>query len=340
MAILPNETILQIVKSLIPSSPPVAFAASHPVTQTLISFTLVSTLTSVDARRLLLKHCLYIDSEERLEKLLSLKRQSLIDLTTAAPNGLFLAPFPPSTEESYVRLDQHPNIIKNVALLLSDVREKLTRLVIDMPLRSLYPEDDSDHLRPILREAFAGLTALEEFCSTRDELYLDTKELRGSEPEVWSLWPQLRRLALYNPSLTNAEVWSGFKNCGSLTHLVVTRSDGLYEQVSDDPTLCNSLTQLRRVVVVNTEEEFAREIRRENPVMKNTFLGRLSSFQLSHNAALAHAEEFEDSPFCSAIYVPSNSDTSDMDIDVCQEFVRHHAIEGTLWDLVGVSFLN
>ncbi|KKZ64765.1 hypothetical protein EMCG_09343 [[Emmonsia] crescens] len=336
MPALPNEIILHIIKCLIPSSPPVAFAPWHLVTRTLISLTLVSSLTSRTAKHLLLKHCLYLDSEERLAKLISLRQQSLIDLTAASPEGLFLAPFPENSLDCL-------SIAQNVSLLLSDISGKLTRLVINMPLRCLWPEDDTYHVRSVLHEAFSSLTALEEFCSMQDELFLDTRE--HGQFRVWTTWPRLRCLALYNPCLNSVVFFESIRECSNLTHLVLTRADGLYYDAPADPAGYGSLAQLKRAIVVNTERALLRGMRMEDNLApaEDTLLGKLKSAWLSKNVGRACAEKPESDNFCMAVEVPIPPDLVEddqCDIQLCQKWVGARAIDGTLWDMSGTPFLS
>ncbi|KAG5288323.1 hypothetical protein I7I48_10531 [Histoplasma ohiense] len=335
---LPNELILHIIRCLIPSPPPVAFAAPHPVTKTLLNLTLVSRLTSGTAKGLLLKHCLYIESSDRLAKLIHLRERSLVDLTTAAPKGLFLSPFPQEN------LD-FPSIAQNVSLLLSDIKRTLTRLVINLPLRYLRPEYDEHLVRPVLREAFSGLTALEEFCSMQDELYLDTDE-HHLQPSVWPTWPQLRRLALYNACVDDATFVAGIKRCFNLTHLVLPRADGIFYQVPNDPVGFGALAKLKRVVVINTKRGFSHDLSFDedgHAAAKDTLLGRLRSAWLSHNVGQASVQMSEPDHFCVAVEVPippNLEQEGDSDISLCQEWVGNRAVDGTLWDVTGNPFLD
>jgi hypothetical protein len=69
------------------------------------------------------------------------------------------------------------------------------------------------------------------FCSVRDELFLDCFEhpLNADEPYVWSLWPKLRTLALYNADVGSERFWPGLARLGYLETLILTRCDGLEE---------------------------------------------------------------------------------------------------------------
>ncbi|EGE85676.1 hypothetical protein BDDG_08621 [Blastomyces dermatitidis ATCC 18188] len=341
MQALPNELILHVIRCLIPSSPPVVFKPQHPVTKSLLNLTLVSHITSGAAKHLLLRHCLYLDSEERLAKLMSLRQQSSVDLNAAGPEGLFLAPFPAQNLNC-------PSIVHNVSLLLSDISGTLARLVINLPLRFLYPEEDKNLLRPILREAFSHLTALEEFCSMQDELYLDTAlERRGPQPEVWQAWPRLRYLALYNPCVDSARFVAGIKCCSNLTHLVLTRPDGIFNDVADDQDGLGPLPRLEQVIIVNTERGFSRDRRfhdDEGTAPDDTLLRGLKSGWLSNNqVGRASAEMSESDYFCVAAEVPIPPDLvgeDDSDILACQGWVGSRALSGTLWDESGAPFLD
>lgn len=139
--------------------------------------------------------------------------------------SLYLRPFPlkhdPSSLDFPTSLD--------IEQLLKHLSPYLRRLLIDMPLRSLYPEDDALGVKRILRSAFTGLPALEAFCTVRDELYLSTKVIYPSdEPPVWTLWPKLRTLALYNPYV-DTEFLEYVKKLQHIETVVLTRSDFLEE---------------------------------------------------------------------------------------------------------------
>lgn len=195
---LPLEIIFQIIASLVRDRRNI-LRPSHPATKALLAFTLVCRATSLVPASLLRQHCVYIDNDRRLRELIY-----CVESTTARTpsplrpiTSLFFAPFSGSN------LNDQPSAIW-VCELFCLLHPGLARLVIDMPLRCLYPASDHLSVRKTLREAFSLLTSLREFVSVRDELYLDALEREwqqagpGTEVNVWSLWPRLRRLALYN----------------------------------------------------------------------------------------------------------------------------------------------
>ncbi len=93
----------------------------------------------------------------------------------------------------------------------------------------------------------------------RDELYLDCcdQPLNADEPYVWSLWPKLRTLALYNADVSSARFWLGLARLGCLETLVLTRSDGL-ESVDlkrEWRRHCGDEKRGLNVVLVNVQSE-------------------------------------------------------------------------------------
>ena len=106
------------------------------MTRTLISLNFVSKLTYQAAKKLLFGYCLHIDSDKLLYSLTNnitddiLSRQSW-HVRSALPVGLILSPFSDDSLE--------PTIVKQLDKLSSRI---CGSLVLDMPLRFLFPEDD------------------------------------------------------------------------------------------------------------------------------------------------------------------------------------------------------
>lgn len=328
MSRLPAEVILHIIECLIPSAHPVAFPPVHPVTQTLISLTLVCSLTRHTAKRLLLNHCLYLDSDKRMDLVLP---QLLTDdgKQQADPMGLFLAPFPGDNLEE-------PHVVKQVDQLSLHICDNLRRLVIDVPLRYLYPDEDVLGIRKIIRASFVRLTKLEEFCSVRDEMYCDTVE-DGLEPPVWSLWPRLKHLALYNQSVEWPAFLQALQQCPNLTHLVLTRPDGLTEGLDSALEGLKWWSFLKRVVIINTARDHEIQLKQREPDWPTSFLGYL--VQLQHTGgATSNILYQEIDPVLEYITVNVPGGREDDDIDLCQEFTHQHAVQGTLWSYPGSRY--
>ncbi|RGP80533.1 hypothetical protein FLONG3_1367 [Fusarium longipes] len=257
---LPVEIILLIIENLIPGSRPI-LPAWHVITQTLLNLTLVSKSIYPIASRLLWQNCLRIESKESLRSFLEFISQKNITgrmpCEAYGPTRLFLAPFrtphrrgsmsdsvngeapgeaielPRYSPVSPVcpELQDHDTAVavKRVLVRLAPV---LKGIIVDMPLRSLYPEDDSTGIRKYLREGFEALVNVEELVSINDELYLATKE-EYSEPEVWTLWPKLQRLALYNV-LVRPKLWKNMFQCPQLEMAVLSGPDAGYDWMSQE----------------------------------------------------------------------------------------------------------
>ena len=328
---LPAEIIIDIIHCLIPSSTPVAFGPSDPITRTLYNLTKTSRLTSFVAQQLLLKHCLYINTSERFWKVISPEHQALPNpaaRTASQPppsTGLFLSPIPYRNT-----LEDHLEITKSIDTLLYSLRWILTRLIIDLPLRSLYPEDDKYQVRPRLRAAFSSLTALEEFCSVQDELYISTMPWPFSdmapfvEPEVWSTWPRLRRLALYNVDVAGIKFLPNLEKCKNLTHLVLARADGLYEQLPEKSMhWYRNLPKLKRVALVDTKTAKDWEMRPD--AGEGTF-AKTMALASGHDVKSGHS-----GPLCTwySVEVPP---TAQDDIRACQDYLCRAAMNGSLWE--------
>lgn len=324
MAQLSTELILLTIESLIPSNPPVAYRPSDEVTKTLISCSLVCKGVSTTALRLLRAHCLFLDSFDRLELVASQQQpQSKI------PAGLFLSPFPDYSIDA-------PAVVRSIGLLFETFKAQLTRVVVDAPFRYMDSASDVNGVRTDLRRAFMGLTGMEEFCSVRDELYLRAE---WADPEVWCSWPCLARLALYNVDVTSPSFLAGFAKSQSLTHLVITRSDGLEELVeySDWQPL---MPRLRRVLIVNTRPGHLSRPPFDQQRWEGSFLERLWSANEERLTAASDSPGDALGDFLVRINVPVPVGREDEDIDVCQEWVRNRVIDGSLWNYPGSSIMT
>ncbi|KAK0122472.1 hypothetical protein ONS95_010704 [Cadophora gregata] len=222
---LPVEIQLSIIDAIAPADlPQIALPRNHPFTKTLVALTYTSRALQPHARRLLYTHCLYIHTPNRLRKLLRSIQESpqdvqkdLLDHATS----LYLRPYPVDGTIADV------GITNDVLLLMTTLAPRLRRLLVDIPFRSVYPDEDRLGVRPVLRNAFSNLPAVEEFCSVRDELYLELGASDG--PGVWSGWERLKTLVLYNVDMATAKFWKGLYLARGIETVVLTRADGLRE---------------------------------------------------------------------------------------------------------------
>lgn len=203
---LPVEVLDQIIQYIIPDANYLAYPSSHPTTKTLVSLITVSKATSHIAKLSLYTHCLYIDTPWRLDSLLTKSLStSNCPIPLARIDRLYISPFSGRTI-------RERKVVEQITELFTLLAPSLKRLIVDMPLRSHYPQEDvTEKLRPILRRGFERLVNLEEFSSVRDELFLayrDPAFEHVADPEddyelwkndiMFEKWTKLRYLSLYN----------------------------------------------------------------------------------------------------------------------------------------------
>ncbi|EKJ72432.1 hypothetical protein FPSE_07313 [Fusarium pseudograminearum CS3096] len=250
---LPPEVIMSIVESLIPEttshSRPI-FPASHLVTKTLLDLRLVSKAVYSIASRLLWQNCLRIESTKTLHLFCDfISRESVTGRMPCEAYGstrLFLAPFnSPSfclrwgnptdgearEEAINPSVDKYPpwfhalkdektaEAVKKVLITLAPV---LKAIIVDLPLKSLYHENYHP-VQNLLREGFEALVNVEELVSIYGELSWDIAWDR-SEPEIWTKWPKLQRLALHNVQ-NGPQLWKNMILCPELEMVVLPHAD-------------------------------------------------------------------------------------------------------------------
>jgi hypothetical protein len=200
---LPLELVLNIITCSLPK-PNVLIAPSHPITQLLLSFTLVCKETRRLANRYLLQHCVYLSHASRLSSYLltASTRPELRNIST-----LFLAPFGHNIETL-------PTMIC-LQDLFALTCITLKRLVIDISLESLHPYRG---LEGFFNRRLSKLNNLEEFVSVRDGLV-------NYDPPCWTHWKHLKRLAIYGQHVDD-EFWHDVATMSELETVVLTRVPG------------------------------------------------------------------------------------------------------------------
>lgn len=294
---LPLELVFNIITCSLPP-PSVILPRQHDVTKALLTWTLVCHETRRLANRYLRERCVYLDSSESLSAyLLAIKEEPELRGATA----LSLSPF------EYT-IDDLP-VSSWVRELFNYTCGTLRRLVIDIPLRSVYPEDDHLGVRRVLRNGFERLENLEEFVSTRDELYLEVAEDRR-HPAIWASWMKLKRLALYNVDLT----YFFFRDLACLEHLetlVLSRSDGNDESLNDWAEYFKLTDRPFKLLMVGSE--------RRRMIPDHLLSGRVKN-----------RAEVVDVPMIRSVWLHH---TVDFGVEECQKYLREHAENGTLWNL-------
>lgn len=366
----PTEVILLVVESLVPRNSDEIYPPSHLVTKSLLAFTRVCRATYPPASKLLLQFCLYIDSKSRaanfsaslksapLERIFSTHRRArlflqpfrsederggaLLPLVDAIEPDQEISPGASATSSASLSSDTYFStspladvptaiIVRDILLALAPM---LRSLVVDMPLRTLYPYYDRGGVRPILRQAFEALVHLEEFVSVRDELFLATDDER-SEPEVWATcWPKLRRLALYNPNMDSGDdIWVDMARLPHLELGVFTRADMHgFDGFGVKQEWVNAVVGTRRRAGSNSENQ------RGDP--RTISLVFVEDFHTSVDLpSSAHTPEELDPNHCMDIRVlriPEEeghmTPYGEPDpIATCQSWVKDRAVNGTLW---------
>lgn len=319
--VLPTELILRIIECLDVKNVLVLDTRKDVRAKSILAFTRVSRATYPVALRMLYRRCLWIDSSERLRLLLislEVHTSSIRPMTSTLPlvrlqdclHALFLAPFKRS-------LDDLPTA-HWIFELFAAMRHSLRRLAIDMPLRSLYPEDDHLNVRPKLRAAFEELTALEEFTSINDELFLSTQEERWTwnhESPVWSKWHSLKHLALYNIDLDN-EDFEMLPLLSRLRSLVLVRPDS-----SEPESWLSLLRKFKQPHLTIFEIDESRSTERSCG---------LGAVRLEYGSSLDLQSNVDLVPI-SVPYACACGDHPKEVVEVVKTWVKDRVIDGSLW---------
>ncbi|RAK86754.1 MFS general substrate transporter [Aspergillus costaricaensis CBS 115574] len=345
---LPPEIIQLIIESIIPPDPPVAYPDFSGEIDTLVNLTLVSRFTCQIARRLLINHCLLIDDEWLLGHLLECEPPELVN---RRPNDTG-AQVQKSTAAGLVLVLEEPDrppVARDIETLSFYLCHRLTRLVIDLPLRFYNPSIPELEVRPMLREAFKRLTLLEEFCSAADDLCLDTQKLpyiwetpsdqleeADYEPAVWSLWPRLRRLALCEVDVTSMQFIGGLRRCSNLTHLVLVAPSGLDRDVRSGWQSTDFLPSLERLLIADSADEFEMVNGKDHLGDDKGFVRQLFHCYKSRESGKQRSyfkdeESVEFDSLVKKIAFPvPNYRKGDDDI-ICHGWLLDASIDGTIW---------
>lgn len=318
---LPTELLEIIIDNVVSTHSNLAVPASDITTRTLYSCLTVSKSTFSRSLELLYRHCLYIDSPRQLQQLLQSYQPGCVapQLKLDSSTSMFLAPFSGDTI-------QEPEVIDNLHSLFDILGNYIKRMVIDMPLRSAYPDRrDGRELRVPLRNAFRRLMAMEEFTTIRDELYLSTTYPRNEvEHPVWSRWPNLKRLALYNVDISH-DLLLNVGRVRALQTLVLTRADGM----EDLETLRDALTPGTTIIIANVWDDHhphqRRWLRRAMDAKPNQRVVK-SDLQWSYTRDMAHAKAICVSE------IDLNGGFNASHIYDCQDWMKEEALSGRLWD--------
>ncbi|KAH7263001.1 hypothetical protein BKA59DRAFT_41982 [Fusarium tricinctum] len=233
---------------------------------------------------------------------------------------------------------QNLSLVEDVREVLFTLAPVLKTLVVDMPLRNLYREDDHHGIRKILREGFEALVDIEEIVSVRDELYLDSTG-GFEDPQVWIRWPKLKRMALYNVS-ADEELWQNMLLCPQLETAIFTRAD----DVEYDEYLINIKREWSRAWVTGTSRAATTNSgqgRYPGPEITIAFCNTAPELPNFDSYVSSWHTMDPENKICvltvptDTIYfgqTPRDHPWQNDPIGVSQEWVRNRALTGTLWE--------
>ncbi|KAF4981768.1 hypothetical protein FZEAL_2490 [Fusarium zealandicum] len=217
---LPLELILNIVHcSLPPGGPNQIVDISTPEAQLLVAWTQVSRATYKYATQLLREHCVYINTTSRLQRFLQCLSDSKdSEAASTLPSTTRLT----SVSSVYFGLDKDEMLYPELHLfkdLCSELGHSLRRLIIDIPFRKRLPQTwlDTD-CNAMFVKGLEQLPSVEEFVTTGGLPAIDF--WRHTSP-VCALWPNLSRVASFETSLTEEELWSNIATRRTLGTVVL-----------------------------------------------------------------------------------------------------------------------
>ena len=218
----------------------------------------------------------------------------------------------------------------------------LKRLIIDMPLRSLYPQHDMKSIRMVLRRAFKALVNMEEFVSIQDELYLDVSvDPNDDESLVWDTeWPKLRRLALYNTDLSlDQRMWRSMARLPYMEMAVFTDVDGIMDMDGNLIDIKMAWIQAVAATSAKSMDQILGDIRPFTFVCLDFISFGWSKLvpgwrELDPNNRIRVKEGIITKYDAEGMVVDPHSFTSVSDFRLNYERVRELAVQGRLWDAV------
>ncbi|QPC72129.1 hypothetical protein HYE68_002881 [Fusarium pseudograminearum] len=367
---LPPEVIMTIIESLIPENTshswPI-FPASHVITKTLLSLTLVSKAAYPIASRLLWQNCLRIESTKTLHLFCDfISRKSIVTgrmpCEAYGSTRLFLAPFNclpfrlparnpvdgEAREEAInpsVYKDLHPwrdalkdkkavEAVKKVLITLAPV---LKSIIVDMPFSSLFFQSEYP-LQKLLRKGLEAIVNVEDFVCITNQLHLPTKQ-DGSGSKVWTKWPKLQRLALHGVDIEpRFNLWKNIILCPQLEMAVFPRPEPSWNRLSEvnikndwSRAWTEATSQGQGAMSVKARTPYqGREITMafcECPARRPVFDNFINSWERLD----------PENRICITTVVlhhQYDSSSSVNDDIVCSTWMRNCALEGSLWDNV------
>ena len=305
---LPPELLLQVIDSGLPRNTQLILSANDIVTKTLLSWTVVSRATYAHASKQLRERCVYLDSSRRLANLLLCLPRVVPTLPLPLPlnhiTSMYLAPFGKT-------LDDQPTAMW-VRELFFAVSSSLTRLVVEMPFKTLDRMSDHLSVRNILREGFASLNKLQEFVSLGD---FPSLRIQDGQMDIWRHWPDIQRLAVFGAPLNARLFWVNIVSLRKLDTLVLAKAQHVLE------------TNMKKEYVEACDASLDRDI-------------KVMLMDVAYDVRDVESTDWEkydpeDRIVVQMFEVPTSYYGDESALEVVTSWVKRGAVQGTLWEWNG-----
>jgi hypothetical protein len=294
---LPIELVLNVINQILPKYTNVMLHPSHPITQTLLSFTLVCHATYRLAKRYLLQYCVHISSRSSLHSLLETMSR---DPTYRNIPSMHVTPFGDTTVDLPTA--------ESIGALLNYVGPCLKRLIIHLPFAdSTYRREWE--MSPAREEIYSRLSKL----SNMEELVIvGPPRAGGAFMRYLRGLPKLKRLALSRAWFYEfpQQLWKLLADIPALETLVLTSSMGM-EASNIKRRWFNNTDRPLKLLLVNAEKEW-RHYESFHTEDWNTIDPQKKMTIMTYNVPRLYPGEDAD--------------------ELCQEYVKAGAENGTLWD--------
>ncbi|KAH7475596.1 hypothetical protein FOMA001_g11468 [Fusarium oxysporum f. sp. matthiolae] len=219
-------------------------------------------------------------------------------------------------------------ILEDVLITLAPV---LKTLIVDMPLRDIDPWEDVIILKS-LRQGFEALVNVEELISVKDELYLGESAI--GQYQVFTKWPKLRRLCLYNV-IMEEQLWKDIASCPQLESAVFIRPEPYDDDLSDDDIKGE---WARAWATANPRDTKRDGLVYEGPKMTIAFCD-WPPYLPDFNSIIPHWQEVDPDNKISVLNVATHARYDRKarkrgPVASCQDWVRDHSLLGTIWSEV------
>lgn len=334
---MPLELVLNIITQSVPTQEGI-LPPSHPSTKALLTWSLVSHETRKHAQRLLAQNCIYLDSQHRMR--IFVNRLSEDADIRKHISSMFLAPAQPREKGTGA---EALHLLELLRSLFEYTGPTLRRLTLDRSsLNICYRKEiyysflALRNLEEVVHLRWSWDHNLEDWSYSDEEQYLDVKPLHGP---VWSHWPKLKRLALFNPCPTNS-FNDGLDRLPALETLVMTRMNPVFLDNLSKSLRSRKAKRPLKIVLVDAEQE---EVTPENLRGQGTWdvvdPQRLRRVYIHKVPSYLYPElELCNEAHLTALQV-GQRESYYWRTEICQAYIERAARSGTLWDWEGEEVL-